>query len=364
MKTVLILTNSINGLYSFRRELVEKMIYEKYNVIISSPKDTKSLYFNQIGCELIDTPINRRGTNLIEDFILIFNYFKIIRKVKPDVVLTYTIKPNIYGGIVCRYLRVPYITNITGLGTAVENEGLLQRLALLLYRIALKKAQCVFFQNKENLNFMRSREIVQNNYQLIPGSGVNLEYFHLMEYSDDDIIHFTFISRIIKEKGIDQYLEAAEYIKNKYPDTRFHICGFCEEDYQEKLEEMQSKGIIVYHGVLDDVREILKITHCTVHPTYYPEGMSNVLLESAACGRPVIATNRAGCREIVEDGVNGYLVKQKDSKDLIKKIEIFLHLDYKEKKRMGLAGRKKVESEFDRQIVITEYFKMIEGIKK
>jgi len=181
----------------------------------------------------------------------------------------------------------------------------------------------------------------------------------LLDYPASDTIEFVFISRIMKEKGIEQYLEAAEYIKNKYPNTRFHICGFCEEDYQDILEEMQSKGIIVYQGVLDDVREILKITHCTVHPTYYPEGMSNVLLESAACGRPVITTDRSGCREIVDDGVNGYLAKPKDTLDLIKKIEQFIALDFDKKKKMGLAGRKKVEKEFDRQIVVNAYMEEI-----
>ena len=159
----------------------------------------------------------------------------------------------------------------------------------------------------------------------------------------------------MKEKGIDQYLEAAKYIRNKYPNTRFHICGFCEEDYEDILKEYQNQGIIIYHGLLDDVRKILKITHCTIHPTYYPEGMSNVLLESCACARPIITTDRSGCKEIVDDGINGYIIKQKDSNDLIDKIEKFLNLDYEDKKLMGLYARNKVESEFDRNIVVNIY---------
>ena len=270
-----------------------------------------------------------------------------------------TIKPNIYGGIACRLLKTPYISNITGLGTALENKGLLQKIIVHLYKISLRKAKCVFFQNTENQQFFIDNNISVGKGRLIPGSGVNLEHFQVLDYPASDTIEFVFISRIMKEKGIEQYLEAAEYIKNKYPNTRFHICGFCEEDYQDILEEMQSKGIIVYQGVLDDVREILKITHCTVHPTYYPEGMSNVLLESAACGRPVITTDRSGCREIVDDGVNGYLAKPKDTLDLIKKIEQFIALDFDKKKKMGLAGRKKVEKEFDRQIVVNAYMEEI-----
>ena len=280
--------------------------------------------------------------------------------IRPDVVLTYTIKPNIYGGIACRLFKAPYIANITGLGTAVENKGMLQKIAIILYRIAFKDIKCVFFQNEENRRFFIDNNIAVGKDRLIPGSGVNLEHFNVLNYPPDDIVEFAFISRIMKEKGIEQYLEAAEYIKNKYPNTRFHVCGFCEEDYQDRLEEMQSKGIIIYHGMLCDVREILKITHCTIHPTYYPEGMSNVLLESAACGRAIITTNRSGCREIVDDGVSGYLVKQKDSIDLIEKIEQFLALSLEDKKRMGLAGRKKVEKEFDRKIVVDAYMEEIE----
>src|SRR5699024_8742538 len=159
----------------------------------------------------------------------------------------------------------------------------------------------------------------------------------------------------MKEKGIDQYLDAAQYIKNKYPNTEFHVLGYCEEDYEDKLNKMQAEGMIQYHGMVDDVREFHKISHCTIHPTYYPEGMSNVLLESAASGRPIITTNRSGCREIVEDGVNGYVVEQENSQDLINKIEEFLNLSYEEKKEMSLSGRKKVEQEFDRQIVVDAY---------
>ena len=361
MRKVLILTNSINGIYNFRRELIEELINKGYNVIISSPRDIRCSYFKKIGCQLVETSINRRGTNPIADFKLIINYYRLVKKVKPDVVLTYTIKPNIYGGVVCRVLGIPYLTNITGLGTAVENRGFLQYITVFLYRIALKRAKCVFCQNKENLDFMVKNSIIANRYKLVPGSGVNLEYYRLMEYPDDSTIHFLFISRIIKEKGIDQYLEAAKYIKKRYPNTTFHIIGSCEQDYVEKLNDMERKGIIIYHGRQNDIRKFHKISHCTIHPTYYPEGMSNVLLESAACGRPVITTNRSGCKEIVDDGINGYLVKQKDSQDLIKKIEKFISLDNGTRKNMGIAAREKVESGFDRNIVVKAYMQEIEN---
>ncbi|WHH57480.1 glycosyltransferase [Petroclostridium sp. X23] len=206
-----------------------------------------------------------------------------------------------------------------------------------------------------------SMGIVKGKQRLIPGSGVNLNYYKVLDYPSDDIINFLFISRVMRQKGIEQYLEAAEYIKSKYPNIEFHVLGFCEGAYEDKLVEMQARAIIKYHGMQSDVRRFHKISHCTIHPTFYPEGMSNVLLESAACGRPIIATNRSGCREIIDDGVNGYIVEQQSSKDLIKKIEKFLALDYKEKKRMGLAGREKIEREFDRQIVIDNYIEEIQS---
>jgi galacturonosyltransferase len=297
----------------------------------------------------------RHRTNIIEELKLLSYYKKIIKDVNPDIVLSYTIKPNIYGGMACKSLKVPYISNITGLGTAVEKDGLMQKISIVLYKIAFKKISCVFFQNTENRQFFIDKKIAVDKHRLIPGSGVNLEHFKVLEYPSEETTEFVFISRIMKEKGIDQYLEAAEHIRSKYPDTRFNICGFCEEAYEDKLKMLQDKGIVIYHGMLRDVREILKETHCTIHPTYYPEGMSNVLLESTACGRPIITTDRSGCREVVDDGVNGYVVEQKNGQDLIEKIEMFLELDYEAKKQMGLAGREKVEKEFDRKIVVEAY---------
>lgn len=361
MKKVLILVNHDLVIYNFRKELVERLLLEGYKVYISSPYGERINDLISMGCEYIEAFMERHGTNIIKELKLLTYYRKIIKKIKPDVVLTYTIKPNIYGGMACKSFNVAYIANITGLGTAVENDGIMQKLSIFLYKIAFKKINCVFFQNRENQQFFIDNKIALNKDRLIPGSGVNLEHFHVLDYPNDETIEFVFISRIMKEKGIDQYLDAAEYIRYKYPNTKFHICGFCEESYENKLKEMQVKGTIIYHGMVRDVREIIKKTHCTIHPTYYPEGLSNVLLESAASGRPIITTNRAGCHEVVDDGVNGYIVKQNNSQDLIEKIEKFLKTDYDFKKQMGLSGRNKVSNVFDRHIVIDAY---IDEIKK
>ncbi|MCZ0702994.1 galacturonosyltransferase [Natronobacillus azotifigens] len=354
MKKVLILANNDVGLYKFRKELIEELLKDN-KVFISLPDGKFVKELVDLGCEFINTNISRRGTNPITDFKLMVKYKKILDKVKPDIVLSYTIKPNIYGGMMCRLAKTPYISNITGLGTAVENGGLLQKTTIFLYQLALKNASCVFFQNKENADFINSKISIKGKQKVIPGSGVNLKFFKVLDYPQDDVINFLFISRVMKQKGIEQYLDTAEYIKSKYPNTEFHILGFCEESYEEKLKDMTEKGIIQYHGMQSDVRKFYTISHCTIHPTFYPEGMSNVLLESAACGRPVITTNRSGCREIVEDGSTGFIVEEQNSNDIIEKVERFLNMSFAEKKQMGLAGRKKVEKEFNRQVVVDAY---------
>ena len=206
---------------------------------------------------------------------------------------------------------------------------------------------------------MIDRGIVKNKYRLIPGSGVNVDYFSLLPYPESSTMHFAFISRIMKEKGIEQYLEAAVFIRRKYPNTVFHVCGYCEDNYKKTLEKLERDGIIVWHGCVRDVREIHKVSSCTIHPTYYPEGLSNVLLESLACGRPIITTDRSGCKEVVDDGINGFITRQRDSDDLIKQIEKFIHLPNDKRREMGINGRKKVVECFDKKIVVNEYLKAI-----
>lgn len=360
MKKIAIICNSLVGLMSFRKELLEKLIEKKYNVTVVAPEYKFSKDLKKMGIKFIPVEMESRGTNPIKDLKLILTYKKILKLNKPDIVLTYTIKPNVYGGIVCRILKIPYIVNVTGLGSSVENTGLIQKITLSLYKIGLKNAKCVFFQNSENLEFMLRRKIVKKDYKLIPGSGVNIEKHKVLPYPNNDKITFLFISRIIYEKGIEEYLKAAENIKEKYPNTEFHILGQCDDKkYKEQISNLENKNIVIYHGQVDDVAKYHKISNCTIHPSFYPEGMSNVLLESCALGRPIITTNRAGCKEIVEDGINGYQIEIKDTNALIQKIEDFINLTHEEKKQMGLEGRKKVEKEFNRKIVINEYVKQI-----
>lgn len=357
---VLILANKSTGLYKFRGELLEALIARNHEVYLSVPNGDFIAEMQQMGCHFIETEISRHGVNPFTDLALVKKYCSIIKSVKPDIVFTYTIKPNVYGGIACRWCKVPYVANVTGLGTAVENKGLLQTITLTLYKMGLKKAQRVFFQNQKNQQFMLEHGVVKGPYSLLPGSGVNLECFEPLPYpAETDGIHFVFISRIMREKGIDQYLDAAKSLQAKQGrlPLHFHICGFCEKEYQGELDELIAKGIVEYHGMVRDVREILKNIHCTVHPSFYPEGLSNALLESCASARPIITTDRSGCKEVIDDGVNGFIVKERDSADLLQKMEQFIALSHEQKTQMGLAGRVKVEREFDRKIVVDAYLK-------
>lgn len=363
MKIALI-GNTDFAIYNYRYELLQRLIADGHTVTVISPNGKLVPKMQEMGCEYYEVAIDRRGTNPLRDLKVIKAYKKILKEVKPDYVLTYTIKPNIYGAIACKKLGIPCIPNVTGLGTAVETKGWKQKVAIFLYKTAFKKVQTIFFQNAENMQFFIDRNLFVEKHKLLPGSGINLERFKLMEYPPDDSINFVFVSRLMREKGIEQYLDAAEYITEKYPNTRFHICGFCEDEYKDRLEAITKSEKVVYHGMVDDMTSVLCDMHCTVHPTFYPEGLSNVLLESLATGRPIITTDRAGCREVVEDGINGYVVKQQDSADLIEKIEKFLALSNEERKNMGLAGRAKVEREFDRQFVIDAYLGEINAKEK
>jgi nucleoside-diphosphate-sugar epimerase len=361
-KRILILANIDVSIYNTRRELVQLLIDKGYEVYISCLYGERVEKLKDIGCTYIETDFLRHGTNPFSELKLINFYRKIIKDIKPSIVLTYSVKQNIYGGIAANLLNTPYIANITGLGPALENDNTLRKITLSLYRYAFRKVKCVFFQNKQNLRFFEENSVRIKNKRLIPGSGVNLYEYVLLDYPNGNMVNFLYLSRVVKEKGIDQYLEAASAIRKKYPNTRFHICGFCEDEYKDKMHKLTENGDVVYHGMISDTKGMLKSIHCTIHPSFYPEGMSNVLLESCACGRPVITTRNVGCQEVVDEGKNGYLVNSQNSDELIKAIDKFMQLTFEEKKQMGLAGRNKVEKEFDRQIVVEAYLNEIGNI--
>lgn len=363
-KRVLILGNSSLVVFGMRGELIQRLVKEGCDVIVSFPSGSigkEENPYKEYGCTYVETAIDRRGTNLFRDTVLLKNYIKLLKKTKPDVVLTYTVKCSIYGGMACRLMKIPCIVNITGLGKGLAEGGLKQRLLIMLYKVAVKSAACVFFQNQSDRQFFVDHGIRYQKDGLLPGSGVNLEKYVPIPYPEDEKIVFTYIARVMKAKGIDEFLEAAKAIKQEYPNTEFHICGFYEDDYKDIIEEAQKQGIVTYHGQVSDVRPFEAMSHCIVLPTYHPEGISNVLLEAAACARPIITTNRPGCKEVVDDGITGFLMKEKDSQDLIAKMKTFIAMKNPDREVMGQKARKKVEQEFDRQIVVEAYLTEIRG---
>lgn len=363
MKKILVLTNSINGLYSFRRELIIKLIKEGYQVSISAPKDLRSIYFREIGCDLIDTLIKRRGTNPLADIRLLVKYLRIIKQIKPDLVLTYTIKPNVYGGMICSILKTPYIATITGLGTSIENNGFLRRLSLSLYKHSLGKAARIFFQNKANRDLFTHKKLVRlDKVRLIPGSGVNLDDHCMEKYPEEDgRIRFLYLGRIMKDKGINELFKAAQIVKRAYPNVEFHLVGDPEEDYQHEIDSLVKNGVIHFHGYQKNVHSFLRNSHAIINPSYH-EGMSNVLLEAAATGRPILASKVPGCEETYDEGISGLGFAAKNVADLVDSIIKFINLPYVDKERMGLAGRDKMEREFDRNQVVSAYLEEIQQI--
>lgn len=362
---VLLLANDSTYVYNLRREVIEAMLVRNWQVTVACEQKQHMEELTAMGCRLLAMGVSRHGKNPFQDLNLLRTYGHLLDMEKPDVVLTYNIKPNVYGGMACARRNIPYLVNVCGLGTPVENPGPMQVLTVALYKQGVKKASCVFFQNQENERFFNAHRMAPGHHHLLPGSGVNTARFSVLPYPRGETVDFLFISRIMKEKGIDQYLEAARVIHKRHPETVFHILGGCDdEDYQRILKEAQASGAVRYHGQQPSVLPFQKISACTVHPTYYPEGMSNVLLESAACGRPIITTDRSGCREIVEAGVNGFICRQKDSTDLFTQIEKFLALPWEQRRDMGLAARRKVEKEFDRQIVVDAYLQEITNAVK
>lgn len=361
-KKVLFLVNHEVVIYNFRLEIVERLLNDGHEVHISSAYGERIDDLVALGAKFHEIVISRHGMNPVSELNLLRDYQKLLKEVKPDIIFGFTIKPNLYGAMAARKAGIPFVANITGLGTAVENDGWKQKVFLNLYRYAFKDIQCVFFQNTENRQLFIDNKIALGKHKMLPGSGVNLDRFPVREYPSDEngVVRFAFISRIMKEKGIDYYLAAAKAIRKKYPNTEFHICGFCEAEYQGKLDEFNENGTVIYHGMIRDVAAFLEDIHCVIHPTYYPEGLSNVLLESCASGRPIITTDRSGCREVVDDGKNGYMIPCQNGGKLIEAVEKFMLLSNDERKQMGLAGRAKVEKEFNRQIVVNKYMDEVE----
>lgn len=363
MSKILILANHYNTLRIFRRELIKKLAELGNDVIISIPPAEKQEIdtLESYGSKVIITDMERRGMNPIKDIALLNRYKKLIRDVNPDKVITYTIKPNIYGSMACKALKIPHYCNVTGLGSAfMADGGLMRKLVSIMYKFSMNKAEKIFFENVGNCDTLVNENIVRAEQTVVmAGAGVNLDEFAFCEYPEDDgAVHFLNVGRIMREKGMDELFYAIKKIKKEYPNTTFDFIGWYEDNYKETVEKMQSENLIAFHGFQSDVTPFIKKAHCIVHPSYH-EGMSNTLLESCSMGRPIITSNIHGCLEAVEDGKNGYLCNVKDGEDLYCKIKQFIELPYEKRKEMGRYARKFVEMNFDKNDVVDRTVKEI-----
>lgn len=356
MKKILILANSSGGLYDFRNELVLRLL-EKYEVTASVPDEVRTAELKAEGCRVVSIPMNRRGVNPAEDLKLLRSYRRLLWEEKPDLVLTYTIKPNIYGGFLCRMKKIPYIETVTGLGSTFQKQGIFLKMIVTMYRTGLKKASCVFFQNRENQEIFQRYGIAGKRARLVSGSGVNLKRHAFEPYPEGEETRFLYVGRMMREKGIEELLEAARQLHSEK--VCFELLGYPDEDYQEKLDSFEKQGYIRQLGFHPDVHEYIKNASALVLPTYH-EGMSNVLMEASATGRPVIASDISGCREIFEEGVTGFGCRPKDSADLVRALSEFLKLSQEQRADMGRAARAKMEREFDREKVADAYMEEIE----
>lgn len=360
---ILIISNSDSGLYHFRKELIIKLLEKGHSIYISSPSGDYMQEFKEMGCIMYPTQIERHGTNPIKDLKLLWHYKRIIKEIKPGCALTYTIKPNIYGGIACGKYKIPFVVNITGLGNSIENKGLLQKIVLKLYKHSLKKSKRIFFQNESNKDFFIQHKLVdERKIKTIPGSGVNLIEQAFEEYPvENKKIVFVTIGRVMKEKGIYELIDAAKSLKAKYDNIVFRVIGEIDGNCQKAINNATKTGIIEYLGRREDIHDQIKVSHATIHPSYH-EGTSNVLLETAACGRPILATNVPGCSNTFIEGVSGFGFDVRSVDSLVSCVEKFLSLTHEERKKMGFEGRKYMELEFDRNIIIEEYLKVLEEI--
>lgn len=353
---IFIAANDSYGLYIFRRDLIKKFIDDGHEVFAALPDGECTERIKALGCHFIEVPVDRRGISPSGDIKLFLTFFKLLKKIKPDMVVTYTIKPNVYCGLAARLLRIPYAVNITGLGTAFQKEGMVKRIAKMLYRIGCGKAKVVFTENPGNRDTLLDMKLFKPvKIHVLHGAGVNTEHYTFEEYpQEQEPVKFLFIGRIMKEKGIDEYFMAADKLVESGINAEFHIAGnYDENEYSAEIERRSADPHFVYEGWLDDIRPAIKKCHCFVLPSWH-EGMANTLLECGAMGRPIITSNIHGCLEAVDEGKNGYLHEVKNADSLYEEMKRFALLPYEKKAEMGKASHEFICANYDKEQVVED----------
>ncbi len=356
---ILIMANFDVGLYQFRRELIAELL-KSHEILISLPDGDLVRPLEEMGCRFLSTPVDRRGIDPRKDLGLFLQYLKMLRQEKPDFVITYTIKPNIYGGLACRLLDIPYAANITGLGTAFQKSGALRTLVSTMYRFSLKKARVVFFENAGNMEtLLNEGNVNQNQCKLLPGAGVNLEHYAFAEYPTEEMpIRFLFMGRVMREKGVDELFEAMHRLHQEGILCTLDVLGSYEEHYEETIHRFEAEGWLHYHGYQNDVRPFIRNSHCFVLPSWH-EGMANTNLECAAMGRPLITSRIHGCMEAVIEGESGFLCEPQNTDSLYEAMVRFCEMPQNKREAMGRAGRRHMEEVFDKGKVVAETLERI-----
>lgn len=367
MRIAIVLNTSWN-IYNFRMNLVRSLQEKGHEIHTIAPTDEYTHYLTEANCSHHPLKMDSRGANPIKDLGLIFELFSIYRKVKPDVILHYTIKPNVYGSLAASLLRIPVINNVCGLGTVFLKDDLLSSVAMFLYKISFKFPKKVFFQNPDDLKLFIDKKLVPvKSVDLIPGSGIDLSKFKPMAFQRNEKFTFLLISRLITDKGVLEYIEAVKKLRSEGLDARFQVLGAIDTKHKrgikrEVIQDWITSGTIEYLGTTKDVRHFIKLADCVVLPSYR-EGTPRTLLEAASSSKPIVATNVPGCTQVVEDQVNGLLCNLKDADDLAAKMRSMANYDDETLKVMGANGRRKMEAEYDESIVIDKYLHALTTLK-
>ena len=347
------------------------MVASGYEVIAVAPVDEHSARLAELGCRYMPMPMDNQGTHPGRDLILLWRFLRLMRTERPDVYLGYTVKPNVYGSLAAHMLRIPVINNIAGLGAVFIKDGWLLRVVRWMYRAALMRSAKVFFQNDDDRQLFISGGLVRAEMTaLLPGSGIDLNRFtprpKTVGQGDESKFRFLLIARMLRDKGVGEYVEAARLIRQRWPLAEFCLLGFVDVQNPTAISHIEmdawvAEGVVNYLGVSDDVRTQLATADCVVLPSYR-EGTPRTLLEAAAMACPIITTDAVGCREVVDHGVNGYLCKVRDAADLAAKMDLMLSLSTEQRSEMGQRGRAKMVTMFDEQIVINKYLAAIEEV--
>lgn len=365
---ILISVNATWNIWNFRRPLVEALLADGHDIMVLAPKDYTAPKLEALGCTVRHLEMNVKGLNPLQDSKLMLRFRRCFREERPDAILSFTIKNNIFGALAAKAANIPFIPNVTGLGTAFLSGGLLERVAVVLYKRAFRHLPVVFFQNEDDQHlFLESGMVTEYQARRLPGSGIDLERFSPAAYPPaNEAPIFLMIARLLRDKGVLEYVDAARRVKSRHPETRFQILGATDAENRTAIQRdtvhaWEREGAIEYLGTVDDVCPNIAAAHCVVLPSYR-EGAPRTLIEAAAMARPLIATDVPGCRAVVDDNTTGFLCAVRSGESLAASCEAFIALSPQDRAALGLAGRAKMEREYGQHIVVEAYRSALRGL--